>query len=757
MKALFSVFVIFLAMGVVILISDAQTNPTVQYPDIDSLQIRPDLPDPFTMLDGSPVLKRGQWFKNRRPELKKLFQYYMYGFMPEPPKIQSVVSKTDEGVFGGKARLKEVELSFPELPPNAPRIHLAVFIPKNATGPFPVFLGVNSHGNQTVVDYPGVTFNENVFLRDGDKEKGANERGALKDFWCVENTINRGYAFAVYYQGDVDPDKDDFSDGVHPFYANLPVPKEAQWGTISAWAWGLHRCIDYLVQDNDIDKSRISLIGHSRRGKTVLLAAALDERVALVVPHQSGTGGCALSRNNNQETVERINTVFPHWFDGNFKKFNQAVDKLPFDQHLLVALVAPRALLETAGLQDAWANYESALLGLKAADNVYKFLGVDGMVDDGVINGDEPITADTVGSLLQYRKDIKHTLEIGYWNRILDFADVYFAKRSKQIPLRVSEVYPTTGSVERLDPALDALVPPGAQLEVIARGFNWSEGPVWIKDGGYLLFSDIPTNTLYKWQETDGLSVYLTPAGYTGETPCGSETGPNGLLLNLQNQLVICQHGDRRVARMDAPLNAPKPAFVALAEKFEEKRFNSPNDAVFHKNGDLFFTDPPYGLAKGVEDPSKEIPFQGVFRMTPDGKVTLVSNQLSSPNGITFSPDYKTLYVANSDAKNPIWMAFSVLDDGGVGEGRIFFEGKNLPGGRNGGGDGLKTDGQGNLFATGPGGVLVIDPQGKLLGTILTGQPTANCAFGDDGKTLYITTANYLMRIRLNVKGMGFE
>lgn len=755
MKALFPVLFLFF-LPTVISGAEAQTDPAALYPDAQNLPSHPEIPDPFTMFDGSPVLKKEQWFKSRRPELKKLFQYYMYGFMPDPPKIQSDVTKTDDTVFGGKAILKEIDISFPELPPNAPRIHLAVFIPKSATGPFPVFLGLNSHGNQTVVDHPGVAFNSNVLIRDDQKDKGVNERGALKDFWCVENTINRGYAFAVYYQGDIDPDKDDFADGIHPFYPNLPYPKDAQWGTISAWAWGLHRCIDYLVQDPDIDKSRISLIGHSRRGKTVLLAAALDERVALVVPHQSGTGGCALSRNNNQETVERINQVFPHWFNGNFKKFNAAVDKLPFDQHLLVALVAPRALIETAGLQDTWANYESALLNLKAADNVYKFLGTEGMIDDGVINGDEPINADTVGNLVQYRKDIVHTLEIGYWNRILDFADTYFAKRRKQPILRVSEAYPTTGSIERLDPALDGLVSPDAKIEVLVRGLGWAEGPVWIKEGNYLLFSDIPPNTVYKWQETDGLSVYLKPSGDTNATPSPGG-GSNGLLLNSQGQLVLCQHGDRRVARMDAPLNAPKPVFVSLAEKFEEKRLNSPNDAAYNKNGDLFFTDPAYGLAKGVEDPSKEISYQGVFRLTPDGKLTLVTNQLSSPNGIAFSPDYKTLYVANSDSNNPVWMAYPVQDDGSPGEGRIFFEGKNLPGNRQGGGDGLKADQQGNLFASGPGGILVINSQGKLLGTILTGQATSNCGFGNDGKTLYITTDDYLLRVRLNTKGMGFE
>ncbi len=292
------------------------------FPEVSDLPSNPDLPDPFVMMDGTPVETPEQWFQQRRPELKRLFQYYMYGFMPEPPKIRCTITKTEANALGGKAILKEVEIGFPELPANAPKIHLALFIPNKKQGPFPVFLGINSHGNQTVADEPAITFNADVLLSDRDKQGGVNERGSLKDFWCVEQKIDRGYAFAVFYQGDIDPDQNDFSDGIHPFYPNLPYPKDAQWGTISAWAWGLHRCIDYLVTDESIDDSRICLIGHSRRGKTVLFATAMDERVALVVPHQSGTGGCALSRNNDQETVERINNVFPHWFNGNFKKFN---------------------------------------------------------------------------------------------------------------------------------------------------------------------------------------------------------------------------------------------------------------------------------------------------------------------------------------------------------------------------------------------------------------------------------------------------
>lgn len=331
---------------------------------------------------------------------------------------------------------------------------------------------------------------------------------------------------------------------------------------------------------------------------------------------------------------------------------------------------------------------------------------------------------------------------------ILNFA-------AAQEPKGVEKPYPTIGEVEYAEKELEALVPKSSKLEKLAEGFDWSEGPLWIEDGNYLLFCDIPPNRIYRWSEKDGLSLYLTPSGYTGLTPRSGEPGSNGLLLDSQGRLVLCQHGDRRMARMDAPLDAPQVRFETLAGKYKGKKFNSPNDAVFHKNGDLFFTDPPYGLEKNMDDPAKELDFQGVYRLDTKGNLHLVTDNISRPNGIAFSPDYKTLYVANSDGANPVWMAFDVDEEGKTSSPRVFFDSRTI--GRQGGGDGMKVDKQGNVFATGPGGVLVINPQGKYLGTIHTGRATANCAFGDDGKTLYITADDALLRIRLSTTGMGDE
>ena len=311
--------------------------------------------------------------------------------------------------------------------------------------------------------------------------------------------------------------------------------------------------------------------------------------------------------------------------------------------------------------------------------------------------------------------------------------------------------YPAIGTIERLDARFDQLVLPGAVLEKLAEGFRWSEGPVWIPDGRYLLFSDIPNNAVMKWEPTKGISVFLKPAGYTGREPRGGESGSNGLALDAAGRLILCQHGDRRIARLEKD-----GAFTTLVDSFQGKRLNSPNDLVFKSNGDLYFTDPPYGLAKGPDDPARELDFCGVYRLSADGKLTLLTRELTRPNGIAFSPDEKTLYVANSDPKRAIWMAFPVKEDGTLGPGRVFFDAtpwvsklKGLP-------DGMKVDTAGNLWATGPGGVNVFSPDGTLLGRINPDQPTANCCFGDDGSTLYITANQYLCRIRTKAKGLNF-
>lgn len=318
----------------------------------------------------------------------------------------------------------------------------------------------------------------------------------------------------------------------------------------------------------------------------------------------------------------------------------------------------------------------------------------------------------------------------------------------------------TVGRVERLDPALDALIAPDAKIEKLAEGFEWSEGPVWVnRDGGFLLFSDVPENVVHRWSEKDGLRVYLNPSGFTGENYLGSERGSNGLALDPNGKLILCQHGNRQIARLrEWPHGTVVGEFETVVDRYEGKRFNSPNDLCYDKAGNLYFTDPPYGLSTSGEDaPEKELDFNGVFRLGADGKLTVLTKDLTRPNGIALSADQKTLYVAQSDKAKHYIYAFDITADG-VENSRIFFDASKVDPQTPGGLDGLKVDEKGNIFTTGPGGVLVITPEGKHLGTIRPSETEGcgNCAFGDDGSTLYITNDSTLCRIRLKTRGAGF-
>jgi gluconolactonase len=310
---------------------------------------------------------------------------------------------------------------------------------------------------------------------------------------------------------------------------------------------------------------------------------------------------------------------------------------------------------------------------------------------------------------------------------------------------------PTLGTIERLDPRFDRLIPKGAVLEKLAGGLEWAEGPVWVsKDGGYLLCSDVIANTIYKWQEGKGKSVFLKPSGLARPSNL-REPGSNGLTLDAQGRLVACDHGNRRVYRLGKDGKTKK----TLVRKYWGKRFNSPNDLVYKSNGDLYFTDPPYGLmVKGAEGfPGQELDFCGVYRLSKKRKLTLLTKSMTRPNGLAFSPDEKTLYVANSDPEKAVWMAFPVKKNGRLGQGRVFYDATKWVKTKKGLPDGMKVDVNGNLFATGPGGVLVFAPDGTHLGTIATGVPTANCNWGDDGSVLYVTADKDICRIRTATRG----
>ncbi|QJD69450.1 SMP-30/gluconolactonase/LRE family protein [Xanthomonas campestris pv. badrii] len=314
--------------------------------------------------------------------------------------------------------------------------------------------------------------------------------------------------------------------------------------------------------------------------------------------------------------------------------------------------------------------------------------------------------------------------------------------------------FTTIGQLQRFDQRFSTVVAADARIEKLAEGFTWSEGPAWVRNGGYLLFTDVPENTLYRWSEDAGLSVLLSPSGYVGpEQATLREAGANGLYAEPSGTVLLADSGTRIVARLDPATRKKTP----LATRFDGKRFNSPNDVVRRNDGVVFFTDPPYGLKDLNDSPVKELRYNGVYRLDPDGSVHLLDDSLGFPNGIALSPDERTLYVSNSDPNRPIWMAYALDAQGAVTGKRVFADASDLvatdaPGLP----DGMAVSSDGHLFATGPGGVIVFDPSGQRLGRIETGEAISNCAFGSDGHTLYMTSHAMLTRVRVKSLGLQF-
>ncbi|MDW7691432.1 sulfatase-like hydrolase/transferase [Flammeovirgaceae bacterium SG7u.111] len=312
--------------------------------------------------------------------------------------------------------------------------------------------------------------------------------------------------------------------------------------------------------------------------------------------------------------------------------------------------------------------------------------------------------------------------------------------------------YKTFGEIQSFDPQFDKIVPPHSKIEIIAEGFNWSEGPVWVESEQCLLFSDVPENTIYKWSEMNGTEVFLKKSGYTGSKPRKGGKGSNGLALDLDGRLLLCRHGDREVARLASSFHEPVPVFESLITNYQGKKLNSPNDLVLDSKGNIYFTDPEFGLDKDLLPEGKELSVNGVYRLNTDGTLDLLVDNLEKPNGVALSPDEQLLYVANSGPQH--WMVYDLNSKTLPLKGKIFFDGTELhvasiskqnP-------DGMDVNSEGIIFATGPDGVMVFSPEGKHLGTIYVGKHTSNCVLSDDEKTLYVTCDDYILRII-----MGYE
>jgi len=394
------------------------------FPELSGLPSHREAPDPLIMLDGSKVATKEQWFEKRRPELKVLFQHYMYGWFPPPVQVRGVVTYTNAHFFDGQATLKLVTLTLDSA--GAPETHLLMVIPNRRAGPAPVFMGMNFSGNHALVTDSNVPLTTSWMA--GRRPSVINNhaaeagRGTQTNVWELEQSISRGYAVATYYCGDIEPDVTNASGGVRETVHRAAASDD--WAAIAAWAWGMQRVVDYLVTDPDLDPHHIALVGHSRFGKATILAGAFDDRVALVVPLQAGCGGTAPSRGIVGESVQRINMSFPYWFCDEFKKFNTQTDRLPFDQNCLIALCAPRPVLLGAAVEDTWANPAGAFKMLKDAGKVYEFLGAPGLSAQTM-----PETNKLIDSNLGFFiRPGKHSMTKLDWQYFLDFADKQWGK-----------------------------------------------------------------------------------------------------------------------------------------------------------------------------------------------------------------------------------------------------------------------------------------------------------------------------------------